>query len=352
MPTPSEILLQSRESLKNGQHLAVAEASALARALADEDAAAEDKAAVLRALAAKGETADEVAGFALAFRELARPVALADYAARGIDIVGTGGDGAGSFNISTTASLLVASMGVPVLKHGNRSISSKCGSADLLEALGVKLEADEAQVNASLQELNFCFFFAPAYHPAFKSIMPVRKALAAEGQRTIFNLLGPLINPARPKHQLLGVFAHSWVQPMADALAQLEMQAALVVNCQISPQQAMDELTVTGQNHLAGVGRGADVDSPLDVRKLGLAAGDFAALKGGDLARNRELLQSLLEGKAPRALEDTVCLNAGVALWLVGHQETLSGSITAARTSLKDGQFANWLQKLQQFYAQ
>ena len=178
---------------------------AAAAALAASEASDEVKGAFLLALAAKGETAAEVAAFATAFRARAINPGVEAWADQAIDIVGTGGDHAGGFNISSMVVLTLASAGVTVMKHGNRGITSKCGSADLLAALGVNLEAPPEVVRRALTELGFVFFFAPAYHPTFKNIGPVRKMLAARGQRTVFNILGPLINPGRPAHVLLGV---------------------------------------------------------------------------------------------------------------------------------------------------
>src|SRR5258708_24510059 len=172
---------------------------------------------MLTALAGKGETAAEVAAFANAFRARALNPGVEAWAPRAIDIVGTGGDHAGGFNISSVVVLVLASAGVTVMKHGNRGVTSKCGSADLLAALGVNLEAPPEKLRRALDELGFVFFFAPGYHPAFKNIGPGRKALAARGQRTIFNILGPLINPGRPAHVLLGVFSAACVDRLAPA---------------------------------------------------------------------------------------------------------------------------------------
>ena len=196
-----------------GGNLQPDQAEALAELLISPEVSQESKRDCLLALAVKGETATEVAAFARTFRGQAVDPNVGEWASRAIDVCGTGGDGSGTFNISTAVSFIVAAAGIPVFKHGNRSITSKCGSADLMEALGIKIDAESERMRDSLHELNFCFFYAPAYHPAFKEIMPVRRALAEAGQRTIFNLLGPLINPGRPAFQLLGVFSKEWVQP-------------------------------------------------------------------------------------------------------------------------------------------
>ena len=191
-----DTLEQLTESVKAGQSMSRAEAEASAQLLGSESISNEQKCAFLKALADKGETAEEVSGFASVFRSLAIDPMVSDFAERGVDVCGTGGDGFGTFNISTTVSFLLAASGVPVLKHGNRSITSNCGSADLMEALGIRLEVELPVHRKALEVLNFTFFFAPAFHPVFKAIMPARKALAEQGQKTIFNLLGAMINPA------------------------------------------------------------------------------------------------------------------------------------------------------------
>ncbi|MEY3547891.1 MAG: hypothetical protein RLZZ552_258, partial [Verrucomicrobiota bacterium] len=193
-------------ALSAGRDLAPAEAAAAALAMADAAVTDADKAAFLLALARKGETAAEVTGFARTYRDLARRTDFGDWPAKAIDIVGTGGDRSGSFNISSASALIVAAAGVPVLKHGNRSITSKSGSADFLAGLGVVLDAADEQLLRGLREANFCYLYAPAFHPAFKAVLGVRKQLAEGGAKTVFNVLGPLINPARPAYMVVGVY--------------------------------------------------------------------------------------------------------------------------------------------------
>ena len=204
--------------LESGRDLTAAECATAAEQLPRPEVAPEDKKAFLTALHTKGESVEEVTAFAKVFRGLASDPQLSDIAAEAIDIVGTGGSGSKGFNISSTTAFILAAEGVKVLKHGNRAITSQSGSADFLGQHGIRMDTDPALLRAAVDELNFCFFFAPAFHPAFKEIMPIRMELAKEGQRTIFNILGPLINPAKPAHQLLGVFAPNWVKPLANAL--------------------------------------------------------------------------------------------------------------------------------------
>ena len=198
------ILTELTKQLSNWTNLQFEQVEVAASELSSPDVSGEEKSSFLVALADKGETADEVAAFAQAFRQRAVDPGVQDWAADAIDVVGTGGDHSGGFNVSSLVVLTLASAGVPAMKHGNRGITSKCGSADLLAALGVDLTATPEKLQNALRELGFVFFFAPNYHPAFKHIVPVRKALAAEGRRTVFNILGPLINPGRPAHVLLG----------------------------------------------------------------------------------------------------------------------------------------------------
>lgn len=215
------------QALVAGRSLTPAEAASAAAAMVAADVTDAAKEAFLLALATRGETATEVTAFAQAYRGLARQIDFGDVPARAIDIVGTGGDRSGSFNISSASALIVAAAGVPVIKHGNRSITSKSGSADFLAALGVVLEADADQLRKALREANFCYLYAPAFHPAFKAILGVRKKIAESGTKTIFNVLGPLINPAQPAYMLVGVYDVRWVEPLAAALQELGVKRGL-----------------------------------------------------------------------------------------------------------------------------
>ncbi|WP_269525138.1 anthranilate phosphoribosyltransferase [Coraliomargarita parva] len=346
-------LEQLTEQAQTGIDLDAEQARQAAQSMADESVADVDKAGFLRALSAKGETAVEVAAFAGCFRELAIDPGVEPWAGRAIDVCGTGGDGFGTFNISTAVSFLVAAAGVPVFKHGNRSITSKCGSADLLEALGIRLQAPHDVLRESLASLNYCFFFAPAFHPAFKAIMPVRKALAAEGQRSIFNLLGPLINPGCPAHQLLGVYADHWVGPLAEALGTLGLSRGLVVHGKPLPDAALDELSCAGSNTYAGFGSLAGQSGALDVREYGLSPCNPSELKGGDVADNLVILKDLFSGDASKVstgLRDSVLLNAGAALWAAGAAADLRSGIESARSVLSSGAALDWLDRAKDFY--
>lgn len=336
-----------------GSNLSTDEAAAAAGFLAGPDVDPNQKKAFLQALAAKGETAAEVAAFARTFRDLARDPGVTDWADRAIDVCGTGGDGSGTFNISTAVSFVVAAAGVPVFKHGNRSITSKCGSADLLEALGVRLDAPLEQIRASLAEFNFCFFFAPAFHPAFKAIMPVRQALAAEGQRSVFNLLGPLINPGRPAHQLLGVYAAAWVDRLAGALGELNLSAGLVVHGLPGDGRALDELSCAGRNVLCGFGRLSAEKGELVPADAGLLPCGFADLAGGGIEENLAMMEALLSGRqdaVPEGLRNSVLLNAGAALWVAGQAPDLRSGVRLADETLTSGKVGDWLRGLQNFY--
>jgi len=338
-----------------GQNLQPDQASEAATLLADAEVPPPAKQAFLLAFAAKGETAGEVAAFAGAFRRMAIDPGVEAWANRAIDVCGTGGDGSGTFNISTAVSFIVAAAGVPVFKHGNRSITSKCGSADLLEGLGFRLDLSHEQLHRSLEELNFCFFFAPAFHPAFKEIMPVRKAMAAEGQRSIFNLLGPLINPGRPAHQLLGVFAPQWVEPLAGALDALELSAGLVVHGVPEEGRALDELSCAGANRIAGFGALSGQSGALTAGDAGLPFCDFSDLAGGGREENLEILRTLITGDSspvPAGLRNSILLNAGAALWVAGKAPDLSAGIQLADGLLREGSVTQWLGKAREFNAQ
>ncbi len=333
-----------------GRELSPVEVAHVAHTLADETAPIADKEAFLEALAKRGETPDEIAGFARTFRDLARNPGLERWAGRAIDVCGTGGDRSGTFNVSTVVAFILAAGRIPVIKHGNRSITSSCGSADLLETIGVKLDADSSQLQRSLNELDFVFLFAPHYHPAFKAIGPVRKALAARGVRTVFNLLGPLLNPARPAFQLVGVPAAPLVGPIARALDTLGLTSALAVNCRGSEGLGYDELTVVGQNRASGAGKLRGAEFTFEAAGIGLPAGSPGDLKGGDRAANLALLERILDGKAPTALVDTIVLNAGAALHVCGRAASIRDGLGTAREWLLGGAVRLWLSRVRDFY--
>ena len=333
--------------------LTVEQTTAAAKLLTEGAVDNEAKQAFLLALADKGESASEVAAFAAAFRRFAIDPGVDEWSGGAIDIVGTGGDGAGTFNISTAASFVVAAAGVPVLKHGNRSITSKCGSADILEAVGVRLDASHEQLQASVRELNFCFFFAPAFHPAFKAIMPVRKSLAADGKRTIFNLLGPLINPGKPAYQLMGVYSKEWLLPLAGALGELGLKRGMVVHGRPLPEQGLDELSCAGENHTAGFGSLSDLPVTLKPSDAGLPVCDFADLRGGDAEQNLATMTALMSGDpgaVPAGLRNTILLNAGAALWIAERASSFEQAVELARNTLETGRVEAWLKTVRSFY--
>lgn len=327
------------------------EAVEVATSLASATVPAAEKEAFLEALARRGETPGEIAAFARAFRALARDPGLQRWAPAAIDVCGTGGDRSGTFNISTAVAFVLAAAGVPVIKHGNRSVTSQCGSADVLEALGLRIDADTVMLQRSLAELNFAFLFAPAFHPAFKEIGPVRRALGARGVRTIFNVLGPLLNPARPAYQVMGVFAAPLVGPVAQALDALELAAGLVVHSVGADGRAYDELTVVGENRAAGFGRLRDTTLSFDAAQAGLApSADPAALAGGDAATNIALLERVLAGDAPAPLIDTIVLNAAAALHVVGRAGSIADAVADARDWLFGGPVRAWLERARAFH--
>ncbi len=323
--------------LRTLSELSANEVEMAAVALASPALADEEKAAFLIALADKGETAAEVAAFARAFRARAIDPGVGRWSAGAIDIVGTGGDMAGGFNISSMVVLTLACAGVTVMKHGNRGVTSKCGSADLLAALGVDLEASPEKVRGGLEQLGYAFFFAPAYHPTFKHIGPTRRLLAAQGRRSVFNILGPLINPGRPSHILLGVFAESWVEKLAEVLDLLGTESGLAAHGVIAPGRGIDELTTATANRVRGIGRLRAVDGVWSAEELGFKVSPFADLEGGDLETNLAIVDALLAGRGPAGLVDTIVLNAATALWITGSTATVAEGAGRARELLIGG---------------
>lgn len=344
------ILKELTARLQAGVELSPDEIESVAAALESPDENETTKADFLAALADKGETAAEIAAFAAAFRRRARDPQVGVWAPAAIDIVGTGGDHSGGFNISSLVTLTLASAGVPVMKHGNRGITSKCGSADLLAGLGVDLEAPPEKLRQAMHDLGYVFFFAPNYHPAFKHIVPVRKTLAARGQRTVFNILGPLINPGRPHHVLLGSFAEAWVERMAHALQKLGAKSGLVVHGTIEPGRGIDELTTATVNRVLGVGRAGEVNATWRAEDHGLVSAPFAELQGGDLATNLAIVEAVLEGRGPRGLVDTVALNAAIGLWLTGKSASIADGLVIAREALLGGAVKQKIADTREFY--
>jgi len=317
------------EHLLSGKSLSEAEAGDLLRALTGVDTPPALAGALLGALRAKGVTADELRGFARAMRALAR-VPDIPASPRAIDIVGTGGDASGSFNLSTGAALLTAACGVDVVKHGNRSVSSKSGSADVLEQLGLKLPLDEAAAGACLAATRFTFLFAPHYHPAMKAIGPIRKDL---GVRTVFNILGPLTNPAAPLFQLTGAFDLPTAQLMADALSGLPIERAFVVH----GSEGWDEPTPLGPFTVLDVRPGevkAQVRSPSDY---GLDLCGARDLAGGDAASNARALRAVLEGTDRGPHRDALLLGTALALEIVGRVDNPRAGVALARAAIDSG---------------
>lgn len=331
------VLLQLLPALRNQVELTVGEVEAAAAALASPEGDEAGKVDFLRALSEKGETSAELAAFANAFRARALDPGVQAYAPEAIDIVGTGGDHTGAFNISSLVVLTLACAGVPVMKHGNRGITSKCGSADLLGGLGFKIDAAPEKLRAALAELGYVFFFAPAFHPAFKHIAPARKALAAEGRRSVFNVLGPLINPGRPAHVLLGVFSAGWTPLMADTLERLGAVGGLAAHGRLDSERGVDELTSATDTRVRGFGRNRNLDTTWTPEGLGLRRAKFDELLGGDLPHNLAIVESLLEGRGPEGLVDTVALNTAVALWICRRTASPTEGLAQARELLLGG---------------
>ena len=294
------------------------------------------QAALLVALAMKGESAEEILGAAVAMRQRATPV---PHGMQGlVDTCGTGGDGAGTFNISTTAAFVAAAAGVPVAKHGNRSVSSRSGSADVLTALGVELDMSPESVARALREIGIAFLFAPRYHPAMKAVMPVRQALKV---RTIFNLLGPLTNPAGATRQVVGVYSAELVPLVAEVLAELGTEHALVVH----GLDGLDEITLTGPTLVGEVRAGSVSSFEIAPEDLGLPRAAAGALRGGSPSDNASIVREVLSGQAGPRL-DVVLLNATAAIYVGGRTERLESGLDAAREAIASGAAAATLEKL------
>jgi len=287
-------------------------------------------AALLAMMRVRGETPEEVAAFARVMRSRAVHVEAPEGA---VDLCGTGADGLHTFNISTLASFVVAGAGAPVAKHGNRAITSRSGSADLIEALGIPLDPGPDAVARSIRETGFGFMFAPSYHPAMKHAMPIRRELP---MRTIFNLLGPLSSPARVRRQLLGVADGRLVGLIAGALSRLDTERAIVVH----GADGSDELSLAGPNHAVLVEDGMTSDLVIDAAEVGLARAPLDALAGGDAQLNAAITISVLGGE-PGPARDVVLLNAGAALFVAGHAADIAEGVALAAAAIDTGRAAD-----------
>lgn len=298
-------------------------------------------AALLAGLRTKGESASEIAGFVRAMLDHVVPIELDGPL---LDTCGTGGDGADTFNVSTVSALVVAAAGVPVAKHGNRSASSRCGSADLLEAWGVVIDLPPDAVATCVRELGIGFLFARTFHPAMRHVGPIRASL---GIRTVFNILGPLSNPAGASHQIVGVSDVRLAPVMADALARLGKTHALV----FCGTDGLDELTTTGPSRMWEVRDGEVTASTFDPSDVGIAPARLADVQGGHVARNVEIADALLSG-TPGAPADMVALNAGAALYAADVADSIGDGVARARDVLASGSAASlrdrWVARSQQ----
>jgi anthranilate phosphoribosyltransferase len=297
-------------------------------------------AALLGAMAGRGETAPEIAGFAQALRALAKPLPLSEEERAAIvDTCGTGGDGSGTFNISTAAALVAAGAGAKVAKHGNRAITSRCGSADVLEALGIPTELGPEAAADALRETGFCFLLAPGHHPAMKALMPIRSAL---GVRTVLHVLGPLLNPAGARRQVMGVYASRLVAPVAQAMSLLGTTHGIVVH----GHQGLDELALSGPSEVAVVHEESVRLETVSPDAFHLPKASVSELAGGDAQENATILRAIFTG-ARGARRDVVLLNAAAVLVVAGIAKNLPDGIARAAETIDSGAVVRLIVRLQ-----
>ncbi|MDV2858368.1 MULTISPECIES: anthranilate phosphoribosyltransferase [Oceanimonas] len=318
---------QAMEQLYRGENISREQAHALFEQVMSGDMDPIVLSSLLTALKMKGETSDEIAGAASALLAAAKPFPRPDYAF--CDIVGTGGDGMNTINVSTTSALVAAACGIKVAKHGNRGVSSKSGSSDLLEQLGIRLDLNPEQARRCLDDTNVCFLFAPHYHGGIRHAMPVRQALKT---RTIFNVLGPLINPARPGFMLLGVYSPALVRPIADTLVAMGLERGMVVH-----GSGLDEIAIHGSTHIAEINKGDITEYDITPEALGLERHDISAIEGGEPAENRLITEALLAGEGTLAQQSVIAMNVAPLLVMSGQVENLKQGVERALSVLRSG---------------
>jgi anthranilate phosphoribosyltransferase len=322
----SEEFSQLLKKLVSGETLEAESSTRAFAALISGDVSQIRIASFLTALAAREATVDEIVGAARAMRAAMLKV---NAPAGAIDLCGTGGDGHGTLNVSTAAAFVVAACGVPVAKHGNRNMSSRTGTADVLEALGVRIDIDAAAAERCLREVGLSFLFAQTYHPAMRHVAPVRKEL---GFRTIFNLLGPISNPAGVRRQLLGIYSRDWIEPIAHVLAKLGTEKAWIVH----GSDGLDEMTTTGITHVAVLENGRVTMRDIAPEDAGLKRTTLTAIKGGEPAENAAALRALLDG-AIGAYRDIVLFNAAAALVVADKATDLKDGVALAANAIDSG---------------
>lgn len=336
--------------LEAKQELSPREVEVAAALLLDPAMPDEKKARLLAALALKGETPGEIAGFVEAFLEHAiNPhLGLLDLEGPTLDVCGTGGDQLDLFNISTTAMFIAAAAGAVVVKHGNRGITSKSGGADVLEALGIRIDLPADDFRNCVEKAGIGFMFAPLYHPAFKAVVAVRKSLAAQGVKTIFNLIGPLLNPARPQCQLIGVFNRDLCPDIAAILQRLGRHSAWVVHGTTGDGRAVDEVSLMGATRIFKSGLYQEmVDEEIHPHDFGMKHAEVAELQGGDAKVNAAILEAILAGRETGPKRDMVLMNAGAALACAGLADDMGDGIEISREMITSGAALEKLRLLQ-----
>lgn len=341
------------EQIRAGTELTEDQIAGAAEALLETGISDEEKADFLAALAGKGETADEIAAFVNAFldRAVAPGISPAQIDRPLLDVCGTGGDKLDLFNVSTTSVFVLAGAGVGVVKHGNRGITSKSGGADVLEALGIRIDLPAPRLVECLKQVGAGFLFAPLYHPAFKAVVPVRKILAGRGQRTVFNILGPLLNPVRPDYQLIGVFDEALVPVFAEILNRLGRKRAWAVHGQTETGAGMDELSSLGPTVVGETFAGKITSDTIDPAALGLSPAGVPDLRGGDAAENAAITGGILSGEIRGPKREVILLNAGAGLLIAGKSATLEEGMALAEEAIDSGAAARVLDDWRAFSA-
>jgi anthranilate phosphoribosyltransferase len=339
------------EKLRGGVDLSSGDIDFAVTLLLSDQVDDELKAEFLTVLHDKGESTEEIVGFIQRLMERAVDPMIdpADLPGPMVDVCGTGGDGLDFFNVSTTISFVLAAGGAVVAKHGNRSVTSTCGSADVLEELGVAIDLSPVELKESLQRFGFGFIFARKYHPAFRALAEMRKRLARQNRRTVFNLLGPLLNPARPKRQLIGVFAPHLTTIFAEVLQQLGGESAWVVHGLADDGQGMDDISISGATTVAELVDKKMNSAVLDVSWLGIARSSVGELRGGNAQENAATLEGILAGKVTGPKRDMTIVNAGAGFVVAGLARDLKGGIDLAREEIDSGRALEKLRSLQSY---